>query len=81
MTRCSQAGCTNSDLKAYKVALRQQYVVLCGACHADLTAMSFHLIPTERRETNLPVIEERRRSFRPAWLDRLRGRDETGWIA
>jgi hypothetical protein len=81
MNTCSQALCRNTDLAVYKLGLRHQFTLLCGSCHASLSAIGMPLIPVERREASLPVLVERRKAFRPAWLDRLQGRDETGRMA
>lgn len=78
MTRCSQAGCLSTDLTLYRRYLGHGLTLLCDPCRDRLvntTGMS--LTPVERRETDLPVLTERRRSFRPAWLSHLRARDET----
>lgn len=75
MNTCAQAGCRNTDVSLYKLALRQQWTLLCPACHASLTAIGMPLIPAERREQDVPVVDERRRSFRPAWLRNLRPKD------
>jgi hypothetical protein len=81
MNTCSQALCRNTDLACYKLGLRHDFRLLCGSCYASLSAIGMPLIPVERREASLPVLVERRKAFRPAWLDRLQGRDETGRLA
>jgi hypothetical protein len=75
---CAQAGCTSTDLKAYKLAFRNQFTVLCNGCAAELTRIGLGLTAVERRVTDLPVLTERRKTRRPAWLERLTARDETG---
>jgi hypothetical protein len=65
------------DLHCYKLAFRNQFSVLCSDCAASLTRMGLGLTLVDRRETNLDVTIERRRTFRPAWLARLTARDET----
>ena len=77
MTRCAQAGCLGTDLKAYKQFIGHRLTILCGSCAASLQAIGMSLTPVERRETDLPVLTERRRIGRPRWLDNLRARDET----
>jgi hypothetical protein len=77
---CAQAGCSNVDLKAYKLAFRNQFTVLCNGCAADLTRLGLGLTAVERRVTDLQVLTERRKTWRPAWLDRLTPRDDT-WRA
>lgn len=77
MTTCSQAGCRNTDLKAYKQYLGHRVTILCGACATSLQDIGMSLTPIERREVDLPVVENRRRIARPRWLDNLMARDDT----
>jgi len=76
MTACSQAGCIGSDLKPYRQYLGHRITVLCGSCATALQGIGMSLTPVERRETDLPVVVERRR-IRPRWLDHLTNRDDT----
>jgi hypothetical protein len=75
--KCSQAGCIQTDLKAYKQYLGHRVTILCGSCAASLQAIGMSLTPIERRETDLPVLTERRRIGRPRWLDNLTAREDT----
>ena len=77
---CSQAGCSGTNLKAYKVGLGSRAPIrpLCSECAGSLSAIGLAITPVERRAVDLPVITERRRTFRPAWLGRLTARDDTG---
>ena len=83
MIHCSQAGCLNDDLKAYKTGLgsRAPIRALCSDCASALSAIGMRLLPIERRATDLPVLTERRRTFRPRWLSRLTAREMTGQAA
>lgn len=74
---CSQAGCIQTDVQPYKKFIGKGLVLLCGSCADALRAIGMSLTPVERREVDLPVLVERR-AFRPAWLDRLTARDESG---
>ena len=78
MNRCAQPGCIQTDVKPYKRYIGHGLVLLCGSCFAALSAIGMSLTPVERRETALPVVTERRRIGRPAWLTHRLGRDETG---
>jgi hypothetical protein len=77
MNGCSQAACYNTDLKAYKRFIGRGLVILCGSCAAALQAIGMDLTPVERRDVDLPVVTERRKTWRPAWLERLTARDDT----
>jgi hypothetical protein len=81
MNRCSQAGCIQTDLKAYKRFIGHGVTILCGSCASSLMAIGMSLTPVERRVADLPVLTERRRIRRPAWLAHLTARDETGRMA
>jgi len=81
MTRCAQAGCTNTDLRPYKRYIGHGLVLLCGACAASLQAIGMSLTPIERRETDMAVVTERRRIGRPRWMDRLSARSDESWRA
>lgn len=75
--RCSQNGCIQTDLKAYKRYLGHRVTILCGFCAKSLQDIGMDLTPIERRETDLPVLTERRRISRPRWLENLTNRDDT----
>lgn len=79
MTGCSQAGCIQTDLKAYKRYIGHGVTILCGSCASALQAIGMSLTPVERRETDLPVLHERRKISKPRWLDRLTARADDSW--
>ena len=79
MTGCSQAGCLNQDLKAYKRWIGHGLVVLCGSCAASLQAIGMSLTAVERREHDVTPVVERRHAPRPAWLSRLTARSDESW--
>ena len=68
MTRCSQAGCIATDLRAYKRYIGHGLVILCGNCAASLQDIGMSLTLVERREVDVPPMVERRRLPRPKWL-------------
>jgi len=68
MNRCAQAGCIATDLRPYKRWIGHGVTILCSNCAASLQAIGMSLTPLERRETDLPVLKERRRFPRPRWL-------------
>jgi hypothetical protein len=82
MTTCAQAGCLNTDLKAYRIGMGPRAIIraLCQSCAASLSAIGLAITPVERRVEDIAPVVERRRSFRPAWLSRLTARDNTGRI-
>lgn len=80
MTRCSQAGCAGTDLRCYRLALRGTLRVFCQSCADSLIGLGMAWEPVERRQVVLPVVTERRKTFRPAWLRNLRDRDQTGLV-
>lgn len=73
---CSQAGCIQSDVQPYKKFIGKGLVLLCGSCAASLQAIGMSLTPVDRRMDDITPMVERR--HRPAWLDRLTARDESG---
>lgn len=75
---CSNCHRTR-ETAPYKAALRKITADLCGECRSALSAMGMVWVPCDRRETDITPIVERR--FRPAWMDRLTARDETGRVA
>jgi len=79
--RCSQAGCLGTDLRVYKKFIGHGLTVLCRSCYESLTAIGMSLTPVERRETDMAVADERRRSGRPRWMDRLSARSDESWRA
>jgi hypothetical protein len=81
MSRCSQAGCVHTDLKAYKQYLGHRITILCSECAASLQAIGMSLTPVERREVDVPPLVERRRIGRPRWLDNLTAREDTWRVA
>ena len=77
MTQC--ANCQQpAEVRLYRMPMRGTLRLFCDPCHASLTALGLHWLPAERREVDLPVIHDRRQTRRPAWMDRLTARDETG---
>lgn len=81
MNTCSQANCRNTDLRPYKMYLRDRFTLLCGSCHSSLTAIGMSLEPAERRQIDVRPMVERRHSWTPDWLRNLRGSDRTDYAA
>lgn len=75
MTPCTNCN-RNREAALYKLALRRVTAHLCAECRSALSSLGMVWVPCDRRETDITPMVERR--HRPAWLDRLTARDESG---
>ena len=74
MTPCS--NCRHlGELALYREPLKGTRSLLCADCFAALTTMGITLVHVERRAVDLPVLHDRRRDRRPAWLARLTAKE------
>jgi hypothetical protein len=80
MTPCS--NCRHlGELALYREPLKGTRSLLCAECFGALTSMGITLVHVERRAVDLPVLHDRRRDRRPAWLARLSNKDMTERVA
>lgn len=70
-------NCSHPNQSTYHFALGRKTTALCADCLAKCEALGMTFRLADRRTTDItPMVE--RRDTRPAWLDRLTARDESG---